>query len=271
MKKWEYVSTVLSQMLDKTQKPFVQREICDHIDDRIDYYKSAGYSADESEEKAVEHMGDPIQLGFRMNLLYDNRKYNRLSLICLVILGGNLACAALLKVMDYFVSFAISEIVSQMEFFLRSLCDNPIFIIIAIGYFLCSKTKNYNHLIIFGIMVMLYYFRKVPDMFYFQHYSGDYYILIEALNSVLRILTNDKIIILSNVIKIIYIAFGLLTGIMSLGFGLYVKSYVNGKSKTSLINRYENYKWVPFAVAISCNIALIVFEILMMNGVLLNA
>ena len=68
MKKWEYVSTVLSQMLDKTQKPFVQREICDHIDDRIDYYKSAGYSADESEEKAVEHMGDPIQLGFRMNI-----------------------------------------------------------------------------------------------------------------------------------------------------------------------------------------------------------
>ena len=84
MNKEEYINTVISYMVDKTQIPLIQREISDHILDRMDYYRHCGYSEETSEQKALEHMGDARELGIKMNYLYDFKKLNTVSLIGII-------------------------------------------------------------------------------------------------------------------------------------------------------------------------------------------
>lgn len=272
MKKEEYISTVLSQMLDKTQKPFVEREISDHIDDRIDYYSSAGYSADESEEKAVEHMGDAVQLGFRMNLLYDNRKYNRLSLICLIMIAIN----AILIPVAFFASesmgkFVISYVFSIVIEFSYISCGFFTLLFVSIEYLLCSKTKNHNHLIALGLLSLLYYFPVWLSYLLFEEYSlYDDQALIQSINGLLGILTDNKFYTFITVFKGITLLTGIITAIMSLGFGLYVYVEIKGKSKTKSLSRYQRFRFVPITVFAVYYISTIVFEILMMNGVFLD-
>lgn len=72
MNKKEYVDKVLSFVKNKAYKYDIEQEILSHIDDRKQYYADAGFNPEKAEQKALENMGDPVEIGEKMNKLHKN-------------------------------------------------------------------------------------------------------------------------------------------------------------------------------------------------------
>lgn len=72
MDKKEYIDKVMSFVKNKAYKYDIEQEILSHIEDRQQYYTDAGFTREKAEKKALEIMGDPEQIGERMNKLHKN-------------------------------------------------------------------------------------------------------------------------------------------------------------------------------------------------------
>lgn len=269
MKKEEYINTVISYMVDKTQIPLVQREISDHILDRIDYYRHCGFSDETSEQKALEHMGDARELGIKMNYLYDFKKLNTVSLIGLILLGINIIAILLLYLMQIY-----TDVGSFFEtvWFLSFYGFNSIMILLTgILYLINTKTRNFKHLIAAGVLGFLFYSRFIY-LLLFVGYDSDFEFryMIEMFSQVFNILSNDVFSYVAFALSVIFILIGIITAILSLGYGIYIKSVVDGKAKTSLNRAYERFAYIPVIIYGFCFLVLLVLLVLILKGEFIN-
>lgn len=87
----EYLQAVTSQMRYKSARSMVEKELRAHIEDQADKYMEFGISKEEAYKKAVEQMGDPIQVGTDMDRLHrPDVDKKAVFLICLLSLGGSI-------------------------------------------------------------------------------------------------------------------------------------------------------------------------------------
>lgn len=83
MRMEEYMEKLISQIRCKKARPYIEREIKDHIEEQIAFNKSKGMSDEEAEKNAVMDMGDPIEVGISMDKIHKPQ----LSLRLLAIVG----------------------------------------------------------------------------------------------------------------------------------------------------------------------------------------
>lgn len=239
MNKNEFIITVLSYMQDRTQMPFVETEISNHIEDRIDFYLDAGYSYDEAEKRALERMGDAKELGIKMNLLHNCTAMNRATVILLVLLVLTIIFYFFASGTDYW-----SDIITYGNFVFYSI----VFLLEAIIYILCTKTKNYKHSIFAAITSIVFY--SVAHISNLISREFDFVFILGAYSYV----------------SFIFVA-GIINAIILFGLGANLKAIVNGESKTNIISRYELIKYIPLIEFIVSFVCTVVLSILKLFGV----
>ena len=99
MRMEEYMEKLISQIRCKKARPYIEREIKDHIEEQIAFNKSKGMSDEEAEKNAVMDMGDPIEVGISMDKIHKPQ----LSLRLLAIVG-------ILSVFGIMVQYSIFQI-----------------------------------------------------------------------------------------------------------------------------------------------------------------
>lgn len=75
MDRYEYIEAVISHISNKSKSDTIRQELNNHIDDRIEYYTDAGYSQDDACAKAIQRMGNPDEIGKRLDKLHSNDIY----------------------------------------------------------------------------------------------------------------------------------------------------------------------------------------------------
>ena len=83
MRMEEYMEKLISQIRCKKARPYIEREIKNHIEEQIAFNKSKGMSDEEAEKNAVMDMGDPIEVGISMDKIHKPQ----LSLRLLAVVG----------------------------------------------------------------------------------------------------------------------------------------------------------------------------------------
>ena len=87
----EYLDQVTSQMRCKKARDMVAQELKDHIEDQAETYENFGLSGEEAMIRAVEQMGDPIEVGTAMDRIHRPRiNYRMIGCIALFTLFGML-------------------------------------------------------------------------------------------------------------------------------------------------------------------------------------
>lgn len=231
MNKNEFIITVLSYMQDRTQFPFVEAEISNHIDDRTDFYLDAGYSFDEAEKKALERMGNAKELGIKMNLLHNCTTLNRATVVFLVLMVLTIVFYCYASCKDDWSNLAV---IGNFAFY------SVAFLLEAIIYILCTKTKNYKHSICGAITSIVFY----------------------ALAHISNLIDREFDFLFSSVaysyVGFIFVA-GIINAIILFGLGANIKAIIESESKTDIISRYEAIKYIPlieFIISFVCTAVL---------------
>ncbi len=77
-KQQEYIELVTEQMRCKKARDMVARELSDHIEDQTEAYEEFGLSHEDAVNRAVEQMGDPIEVGTKMDRIHRPRIDSRM-------------------------------------------------------------------------------------------------------------------------------------------------------------------------------------------------
>ena len=99
MRMEEYMEKLISQIRCKKARPYIEREIKDHIEEQIAFNKLKGMSDEEAEKNAVMDMGDPIEVGISMDKIHKPQ----LSLRLLAVVG-------ILSVFGIMVQYSIFQV-----------------------------------------------------------------------------------------------------------------------------------------------------------------
>lgn len=99
MRMEEYMEKLISQIRCKKARPYIEREIKDHIEEQIAFNKSKGMADEEAEKNAVMDMGDPIEVGISMDKIHKPQ----LSLRLLAVVG-------ILSVFGIMVQYSIFQV-----------------------------------------------------------------------------------------------------------------------------------------------------------------
>jgi cell division protein FtsW (lipid II flippase) len=126
-----YLEQVKSQINSKEAKNFIAEELDHHIKETEKKFIENGVSEDAAEQKAIEHMGSPIQLGIQFNKLHRPRVDWLMVLLLLSVLSiGFLPIVSSYKYIgtDYylkkkmlFVSLGIAATLAMMFFDYRKM------------------------------------------------------------------------------------------------------------------------------------------------------
>lgn len=89
MTKIEFLDTVTAQMRCKRVRPMISEELEQHILDQAGDYEREGIEADAAMEKAVEEMGDPVEIGVELDRIHRPRmSWGIVILTALIALAG---------------------------------------------------------------------------------------------------------------------------------------------------------------------------------------
>lgn len=89
MTKIEFLDTVTAQMRCKRVRPMISEELEQHILDQAGDYEREGIEADVAMEKAVEEMGDPVEIGVELDRIHRPRmSWGIVILTVLIALAG---------------------------------------------------------------------------------------------------------------------------------------------------------------------------------------
>ena len=69
----KYLTTVTDQLRCKEVRPYVEKELRDHIEDQIEYNVSKGMKQDDAEKAAVKDMGDPVETGELLDKIHSTK------------------------------------------------------------------------------------------------------------------------------------------------------------------------------------------------------
>ncbi len=99
-KRNEYLDAVLSQVRWKAAHEAIERELSAHIEDQAEAYQKEGMTAQEAQIRAVEQMGDAIDVGTRLDASYRPRHTKTLIIQLAVLVLISVACRALVYESD---------------------------------------------------------------------------------------------------------------------------------------------------------------------------
>ncbi|MCH5344630.1 MAG: FtsW/RodA/SpoVE family cell cycle protein [Acetatifactor sp.] len=89
MTKIEFLDTVTAQMRCKRMRPMISEELEQHILDQAGDYEREGIEAEAAMEKAVEEMGDPVEIGVELDRIHRPRmSWGIVILTALIALAG---------------------------------------------------------------------------------------------------------------------------------------------------------------------------------------
>ena len=204
-----------------------------------------------------------------MNYLYDDKKLNTGSLIGIILLGINIIGIPLLYIIQTY-AYAGSFLETIWLFSFYGL-NSFMILLTGILYLIDTKTRNYKHLIAAGVLGFLFYSRIIYLMF-FVGYDCDfeYRYMIETFSQVFNILSNDLFSYVAFALSIILFFIGIITAVLSFGYGIYIKSVVDGKAKTSLNRAYERFTYIPVIVCGICFVILLVLVVMILKGVFIS-
>ncbi|MBO4456657.1 MAG: FtsW/RodA/SpoVE family cell cycle protein [Butyrivibrio sp.] len=66
----KYLSAVAEQIRCKIARPYVEKELRDHIEDQVEYNISKGMEHEEAVKAAVREMGDPVETGISLDRIH---------------------------------------------------------------------------------------------------------------------------------------------------------------------------------------------------------
>ena len=89
MDRRRYIQTVTDQIRCKRALPLVTKELEDHIEDQKCDYMTEGMEPSEAEEAAVLEMGDPVEVGIKMDRIHRPKMaWKMIGLIAVLNLAG---------------------------------------------------------------------------------------------------------------------------------------------------------------------------------------
>lgn len=69
----KYLTTVIDQLRCKEVRPYVEKELRDHIEDQIEHNVSKGMKQEDAEKAAVKDMGDPVETGELLDKIHSTK------------------------------------------------------------------------------------------------------------------------------------------------------------------------------------------------------
>ena len=85
----EYLKTLLEQIRCKKARPYVKKELQDHIEDQIEANMQAGMDREQAEREAVRDMGDPVETGISLDSVHRPQiAWKLLGIIILISIAG---------------------------------------------------------------------------------------------------------------------------------------------------------------------------------------
>ena len=92
----EYLKTLLEQIRCKKARPYVKKELQDHIEDQIEANMQAGMDREQAEREAVRDMGDPVETGISLDSVHRPQvAWKLLGIIILISIAGVLIHAGI--------------------------------------------------------------------------------------------------------------------------------------------------------------------------------
>lgn len=86
-----FLDTVCAQIRWQRWREEIRKELCAHIEDRMDYLMiSRGFSLDEAAKEAVDAMGDPVLIGQALDRQHRPWRFPLFILITLLLWTANL-------------------------------------------------------------------------------------------------------------------------------------------------------------------------------------
>lgn len=220
MNKEDYIMSVLGYVTHEYARQEIKQELESHIDDRIDYYESAGYDKAYSEQKAIEHMGDAKTVGFRLNELH-----NKTPLLAVdIAIKAFVVVLVMITIFVYsvfggYVSFIGSQIIKLLNLNIDTNAFEVLSLIIIqygaellflIDFFVCTKLKMKNPLLILGLEIIAYVITKI--------WVGYPFISLFIFNAVLFII--------------------------SITYAMHISKVLSGNSNYVLDKRYDGMKYL---------------------------
>ena len=151
-----YLEKLLSQIRCKKARPFISEEIKRHIEDQIAENLTEGMDAKTAEEKAVEDMGDPVQVGISLDKIHKPKvEWKLLTIVGVLSLLGILIQQS---ICHHATNYGVSD---QMQATLQPTMTGFVasvvfgFIVMCCIYFIDYTTvAKYSKVIGFGIIVL---------------------------------------------------------------------------------------------------------------------
>lgn len=129
MDKKAYLQAVVDQIRYDGVKETVVEELENHLEDQIEAYEAEGIALGEAEKKAIEQMGDPIEVGVELDRIHrPGMEWRLLLLIGVLSMFGLLVQAAIMKTtsMDTVADTAIN-LKNQFFFIVVGICVMMLF------------------------------------------------------------------------------------------------------------------------------------------------
>lgn len=163
----EYLDQVTGQMRCKKARDMVARELENHIEDQAETYEKSGLSKEEAVTRAVEQMGDPIEVGTFMDRIHRPRmNYRMLGFIAVLTVLGMLVQIMMLQSQ---ADAGMGELFSKYRTDILEICINSV---LGFGVMLLITFVDYSFLgkhplaVWAGILAGLLIFQLLEMNFY---------------------------------------------------------------------------------------------------------
>lgn len=144
----KYIELACAKIKGKYIRNEVAQELSDHIDDRIEYYREAGYVDEIASQKALEHMGDAETVSNSISKLHNLDRYKTLAdLFTYLYLAGGVF-GAFCTLMLFSFKWDLYEWSGAFVCFASSV----VFILYAFSFYFSHKSQNEYSILQNGIV-----------------------------------------------------------------------------------------------------------------------
>lgn len=116
MTKDEYIDAVISRISSKREMHKIRQELNDHIEDRIEYYTDAGFTEEDANAKAMQRMGNPDDVGKRLDKLHSDDRFIWLTVIFAGVFIMNTIICHIVGDYDFGVYDCICIVINYMSY-----------------------------------------------------------------------------------------------------------------------------------------------------------
>ena len=253
--KQNYIELVTGQMRCKKACDMVARELSDHIDDQTEVYEEFGLPHEEAEKRAVEQMGDPVEVGTKMDRIHRPRVDGRMiGYIAILAIAG--------MVVQYLMSKSTIDVVGAENFIgftglAGIIVDGLIGFAVMLGVMFVDYSFLGKHPVAAygGLLLLLFVYQLSEMLFFYPSYtttniSGLTALIILLFAAVVYYYRNNGykgiflclfwlflgFVLLSRMMEVRLTAAAtfFVTGIMIISFAVY-KNWFNVKRKNAIL------------------------------------